>query len=67
MLGVEHPDRLNSIYFLAYLLHNQRRYNDASVLYVRASIGFSKAMGPDHPTTQKCSRESSSMLFEMES
>ena len=65
VLGVEHPDILTSVYCLAYLSHTQQRYKDASVLYLRASAGFSKALGPDHPTTQNCSRHYSSMIQKM--
>ena len=67
VLGVEHPNKLVSVYCLAYLFHTQQRYDDASVLYLRASAGFLKALGPDHPTTQNCSRHYSSMIQKMES
>ncbi len=66
VLGVEHPDTLTSVYNLAYLFHHQQRYNDASVLYLRASAGFPKTLGLDHPTTQNCSYHYSSMIREME-
>lgn len=39
MLGVEHSFTLTSVYNLAYLLHIQQRYHDASVLYLRADVG----------------------------
>ena len=49
VLGVEHPNTLTSVYCLAYLFHTQQRYKDASILYLRASAGFSKSLGPEHP------------------
>ena len=65
VLGVQHPNTLASVSNLASVLHIQQRYNDASVLYLRASIKFSNILGPDHPTTQACSQHYASMLREI--
>ena len=65
VLGVEHPDTLASVSNLASVLHTQQRYNDASVLYLRASTEFSNTLGPDHPTTRACYRHYAFMLREM--
>jgi len=43
VLGEEHADNLIRVYWLACLLQYQRQYEDALVLF-----------GPDHPTTQTC-------------
>jgi hypothetical protein len=53
-LGVQHPDTLNSIYCLAYLLHNQKGYADASELHQRACDGHKQTLGSEHPRTIAC-------------
>lgn len=67
MIGRDHPDTLASIYDLASLFHIQKRYDEATVLYLEASEGLSKTLYPDHPTTLVCSQAYSSMIREMES
>jgi hypothetical protein len=54
MLGPEHPDTLASIYCLAHLLTQQRRYNEALALYGRACAGYQAVLGKNHPTTRAC-------------
>jgi Tetratricopeptide repeat len=53
-LEKEHPDTLESIYCLAYLLHQEEHYQEAFLLYQRASAGYEKILGPDHPNTTAC-------------
>ncbi|OCK88016.1 uncharacterized protein K441DRAFT_591444, partial [Cenococcum geophilum 1.58] len=65
-LGKEHPDTLASVYFLAFLLHQQQQYEAASVLYQRAGSGYKRALGPEHPTTVACSKHYSSLIQEMQ-
>jgi hypothetical protein len=43
--GKDHPDMLTSIYCLAFLLHSQKQYNDASILYQRACAGYEEKLG----------------------
>ena len=62
VLGKEHPDTLTSVYCLAYLLHQKKRYKDAEVFYDRAYAGYRKTLGEKHPTTAACSQHYSSML-----
>ena len=64
ILSKEHPDTLTSVYYLAYLLHQKKRYKDAEVFYHRAYAGYRKILGEKHPTTAVCSRHYSSMLEE---
>ncbi|KAF2727418.1 hypothetical protein EJ04DRAFT_398253, partial [Polyplosphaeria fusca] len=51
VLGVEHPNTLDTVYCLAYLLAKRQRYDESAALYDRASIGFTSSLGSDHPTT----------------
>ncbi|KAF2190299.1 hypothetical protein K469DRAFT_560412, partial [Zopfia rhizophila CBS 207.26] len=53
-VGERLPDTLTSVYCLAYLLHQQRRYNDALPFYQRVYAGYQKTLGLDHPTAQAC-------------
>ncbi|PVH90978.1 TPR repeat-containing protein, partial [Periconia macrospinosa] len=64
-LGNEHPDTLTSIYCLAFLFHQQHRYEAASELYERASSGYQQVLGPEHPTTVACLKQYSSLMQEM--
>ena len=64
MLGKEYSDTLISVYYLAYLLHQKKRYKDAEVFYHRVYSGYRKTFGEKHPTTAACSRHYSSMLNE---
>jgi acetyl esterase/lipase len=54
-------DPLTSVYFLAYLLHQQREYTEASELYRRACDGYTLKLGPQHPTTIACNDHHASM------
>ncbi len=62
VLGKEHPSTLTSVYCLAYLLHQKKRYKDEEVFYHRAYAGYRKTLGEKHPAA--CSRHYSSMLTE---
>lgn len=64
-LGKEHPNTLTSVCCLAYLLHQQKKYKDATALYERSYAGFQKVLGVDHPKTLSCSKFYSSMIEEM--
>lgn len=46
-----------SIYRLVYLLQNRNDYDDSSALYQKASSGFEKMLGVEHPTTLVCSKD----------
>ncbi|KAF2174720.1 hypothetical protein K469DRAFT_519637, partial [Zopfia rhizophila CBS 207.26] len=50
-LGKDHPDTLTSVYCLAYLLHQQKPYKEASGLYQRACNGHKQKPGSHHPST----------------
>ena len=65
MLGKEHSDTLTSVYCLAYLLYQNKRYKDAEIFYHRAYAGYRKALGEKYPTTAACSRyySNKSLLF----
>jgi hypothetical protein len=65
VLGKEHPDTLMSIYCLAHLLQRRKRYDDSSIFYQRALLGYEKRLGLDHPTTLACSKHYSSLLEEI--
>ena len=66
LLGAEHPSTLLSVDNLAVLLHSQKQYYEASILYQRASAGFLKTLGPDHPDTRLCSEKYSAMKRDMQ-
>jgi tetratricopeptide (TPR) repeat protein len=53
-LGKEYPDTLTSVYYLAYLYHQQKRYDVASEFYRRACDGRKRILGPEHPRTIVC-------------
>ena len=59
-LGREHPSTLASAYNLAFLYHQQKRYDTASELW----DGYKKALGPEHPTTIACRNHYSVMVSE---
>ena len=62
VLGVEHPSTLTSVYCLAHVLANQRRYDESTGLYERACAGYSAVLGNDHPITHSCPKHYSEML-----
>jgi tetratricopeptide (TPR) repeat protein len=64
VLGKEHPSTLNTVWHLASLYHDQRRYEDAAGLYKRAVEGFEKVLGPDHPDRVQCREDYSTMKDE---
>jgi hypothetical protein len=66
VLGLEHPDTLTRVDNLAYLLHSQQQFQQASVLYQRALSGYQQTLGLAHPKTLACGSSYSSMLQEME-
>jgi hypothetical protein len=51
VFGQKHPNTLTSIYCLAYLLQSQKKYDKAQALYQRATSGYQKILGTEHPTT----------------
>jgi len=51
VLGEEHPDTFKSMDSLAVLLQNQRKYDEAEVLYRKALDGRKKVLGEEHPDT----------------
>ena len=57
VLTKDHPDTLTSIYWVAYILQNRHRFEDALPLYKRACKGYATTLGPNNPTAQACARE----------
>jgi hypothetical protein len=66
VLGAENPDTLASVYYLAYLLGNQYRFEQATPLFKRACSGYNIILGHNHPTTRTCYRHYSDMLASQE-
>ena len=62
VLGMKHPDTLTSVWCLAHLLEKQAQYQNAFVLYQKASIGYQEVLGPSHPTTLACLEQHRSMI-----
>lgn len=63
--GEEHSATLTSMYYLASFLYAQKQYDDASMLYQRAILGFQRLFGDEHPRTLECSKQYASMLEDM--
>ena len=55
-----------SIYNLAYVLFNRKRFSEANALYQRALNGYEKTLAPDHPTVQACRTHYTCMLKEVQ-
>jgi hypothetical protein len=51
VLGVEHPDTLNSVSNLALVLQDQGKYEAVEEMNRRALKGFEKVLGNEHPST----------------
>ena len=62
VLGKTQPDTLTSVYCLAYLLQNKQEYEEASILYQRACVGYKSSLGSEHPITKACIDNHSVML-----
>ncbi|MCJ1405825.1 hypothetical protein MMC11_009055 [Xylographa trunciseda] len=62
---MEHPDTLRSVMGLAITLAYQGRYQDASILFQRASTGLQKSLGEGHPDTLNCLRDYESLIEKM--
>ena len=45
---------LTSVYCLAYLYHQRKRYDTASELYQRAWNVYKRTLGSQHPTAVAC-------------
>jgi tetratricopeptide (TPR) repeat protein len=52
----DHPDTFTSMYNLAHLLQDSKRYDEAKPLYEQALEGLSRKCGPEHPTTLECKK-----------
>jgi tetratricopeptide (TPR) repeat protein len=52
--GDLHFDTLNATYNLACAMERAERPNEAARLFSRAHEGFSRTLGPEHPTTVSC-------------
>jgi hypothetical protein len=50
-LGLEHPDTLTSMAWLASIFCNQRRFEKAEMLQVKVVETQKKVLGPEHPST----------------
>jgi hypothetical protein len=57
VLGAEHQYTIMSVYWLAQLLLDQMRYEEALPLYERASAGLQNTLGPDHTNTKECAEQ----------
>jgi hypothetical protein len=66
VLGKEHPDTLMSIYNLAYVLSNRKRFSEAAAPYEKALNSYGKTLAPDHPTIQAYRNHYSCMLEEIQ-
>ena len=53
MLGVEHPDTLQTCFNLATCLRDEGKASEAKALAQRAADGARKSLGPEHPDTKK--------------
>jgi hypothetical protein len=53
-LGVHHLYTLNSVYYLAHLLHTTERYAEATELCERAYNGYVQKLDAQHPDTIAC-------------
>ena len=51
ILGLEHPDTLNSINSLGLVLMSQGKYEEAEAMHRRDLEGSEKTLGPEHPYT----------------
>ena len=56
VLGVDHPDTLNSVNNLGGLLMKQGKLEEAEVLFRRALEGCKRVLGSDHPYTLNAGR-----------
>jgi hypothetical protein len=56
VLGMGHPDTSTSVYCLADLLGAKQDRHEALKLYHRTVEGYTKVLGPTHPTTRACQR-----------
>lgn len=65
VLGAEHPDTLDTLQDLAYLIESKRQFDEAKLLYEKALSGYQRTLGPNHPDAVSCSENYKSMLEEM--
>lgn len=66
VLGLEHPDTLTSVHYLAYLLASRHCNDESTALYGRACAGYNATLGTYHPTTRACRQHYSQMLSTQE-
>jgi tetratricopeptide (TPR) repeat protein len=66
VLGMDHPDTLTSVYCLAQLLSELDDHHqlEALELYERATTGFNKVLGPEHPKTIACQENYTAFLLD---
>ncbi len=62
MLGIDHPDTLNTVNNLAALLGQQGNYAQAEPLYRRSLGGRERVLGKDHPKTLNSVNNLATML-----
>jgi len=67
VLGLKHPETLQSIWDLGVLCEVQGRYLEALELYARACSGYKNGLGDDHPDTRRCSNGYPDLLAKIES
>ena len=51
MWGLDHPDTLSGIEYLALCIDRQGRHSEAEPLFCQAVEGRTRVLGPDHPDT----------------
>ncbi|KAF2195997.1 hypothetical protein GQ43DRAFT_485285 [Delitschia confertaspora ATCC 74209] len=66
VLGKEHPGTLESLHLLAYLLQKQKRYVEASILYMRAYKSYEHTFGPQDSRTISCLNNYAAMQRDVE-
>jgi tetratricopeptide (TPR) repeat protein len=53
VLGVDHPDTLETCFDLATCLRSEGKLQEASAFAKRAADGARQVLGPEHPDTKK--------------
>jgi hypothetical protein len=56
VLGVDHPDTLETCFDLANCLRSEGKLQEARMFAQRAADGALKALGPEHPDTKEFER-----------
>jgi Tetratricopeptide repeat len=65
VLGAEHPDTTQSVWWLAVISQRQQHSQEAEPLYQRALAIFERVLGRDHPRTQTVRENYAALLRTM--